>query len=353
MFEGLKTAPPVSTAAVFTLTPIIAAGFGWLLLRQITTARIALALVIGGAGAVWVIFRADLAALMRFQVGKGEITYFWGCVAHALYTPLVRKLNRGESPVAFSFGVLISGFVMLTVWGWGDIIATDWRALPGIAGDAALYGVLCKRRDLCAFAICRAQAACVEGHGLYISDAFMGHPVGDCARQPRALGLVLRGLPRRWWRWGCWCGTEGAKVFEDVCPSVGMSDWLDFRGDLPLQKPFERIEVQLLEHPEPPIQTVAVRIASGMSLHQITRPRRSWAMRPASARVLRCFEMAARDMSKGSATSVTAMSSSRSMVRIARRVGSARAAKIWSRRVSEGRAMAGFRRARADRQLKG
>ncbi len=41
MFEGLKTAPPVSTAAVFTLTPVLAAGFGWLLLRQITTARMA------------------------------------------------------------------------------------------------------------------------------------------------------------------------------------------------------------------------------------------------------------------------------------------------------------------------
>src|SRR6056297_138516 len=37
MFEGLKTAPPVSTAAVFTLTPIMTAGFGYLLLRQVLT----------------------------------------------------------------------------------------------------------------------------------------------------------------------------------------------------------------------------------------------------------------------------------------------------------------------------
>ncbi len=33
MFEGSKTAPPASAAAVFTLT----AGFGWLLLRQVLT----------------------------------------------------------------------------------------------------------------------------------------------------------------------------------------------------------------------------------------------------------------------------------------------------------------------------
>ncbi|MEO0905714.1 MAG: EamA family transporter, partial [Pseudomonadota bacterium] len=39
MFEGLKTAPPVSAAAVFTLTPILTAGFGWVLLRQMLTPR--------------------------------------------------------------------------------------------------------------------------------------------------------------------------------------------------------------------------------------------------------------------------------------------------------------------------
>ncbi len=139
MFEGLKTAPPVSTAAVFTLTPILSAGFGWLLLRQVTTPRIAAALAIGGAGAVWVIFRADLAALLRFQVGKGEITYFWGCLAHALYTPLVRKLNRGESPVVFSFGVLVTGFLLLTLWGWSDIVTTTWSTLPVIVWISLLY----------------------------------------------------------------------------------------------------------------------------------------------------------------------------------------------------------------------
>ena len=67
MFEGLKTANPVSAAAVFTLTPVMAAGFGWLLMRQITTRWMAPALAIGASGALWVIFRADLEALLRFR----------------------------------------------------------------------------------------------------------------------------------------------------------------------------------------------------------------------------------------------------------------------------------------------
>lgn len=139
MFKGLQTADAVSTAAVFTLTPIIAAGFGWLLLRQITTPRMALALTVGAVGALWVIFRADLAAFLRFQIGSGEIIYFWGCVAHAIYAPMVRKLNRGEPAVVFTFGMMVAGFVLLVLWGWRDVLETDWAALPAIVWICLIY----------------------------------------------------------------------------------------------------------------------------------------------------------------------------------------------------------------------
>jgi drug/metabolite transporter (DMT)-like permease len=130
MFEGLKTAPPVSTAAVFTLAPVLAAGFGWLVLRQVATGRIALALAVGAVGALWVIFRADLGALLRLDVGRGEAIYFVGVALHALYTPMVRRLNRGEPPVVFTLGMLVAGLLVLTLYGWADIRATDWAGLP-------------------------------------------------------------------------------------------------------------------------------------------------------------------------------------------------------------------------------
>lgn len=139
MFWGLKTAAPVSAAAVFTLTPIMTAIFGWLVLRQITTARIALALAIGAAGAVWVIFRADWAAFTTFEIGRGEIIYFIGCICHALYVPLARKLNRGESALVFTFGMLLAGFLTLLVAGWPAIMETDWLALPWMVWVTLFY----------------------------------------------------------------------------------------------------------------------------------------------------------------------------------------------------------------------
>ncbi len=139
MFEGLKTAPPVSTAAVFTLTPVITAVFGWLLLRQVTTPRMALALAVGAGGALWVIFRADLSAALAFEIGRGEAVYFAGCVAHAVYTPMLRKLNRGERGLEFIFWVMVAGFVCLMGWGWRAVWATEWTALPGIVWVTILY----------------------------------------------------------------------------------------------------------------------------------------------------------------------------------------------------------------------
>ena len=139
MFQGLKTAEPIATAAVFTLTPALAAGFGWLTLRQRLTRRMALALAIGGVGALWVIFRADLQRLLALQIGRGEVIYFAGCVAHALYAPLVRKFNRGESAVVFTFGTMIAGWLILTVAGAPAILATDWPALPAIVWITLVY----------------------------------------------------------------------------------------------------------------------------------------------------------------------------------------------------------------------
>jgi drug/metabolite transporter (DMT)-like permease len=142
MFTGLETAQPVSLAAVFTLNPILAGGFGWLLMRQITTPRMALALTIGGLGALWVVFRGDLAAVLAFRIGTGEAIYFWGCVAHALYVPLLRLLSRGEPALMFNAGILVTGAGVLCLYGARAILATDWLVLPAIVWVTIVYTAL-------------------------------------------------------------------------------------------------------------------------------------------------------------------------------------------------------------------
>jgi drug/metabolite transporter (DMT)-like permease len=132
MFEALKTAPPVSASAVFTLTPIFSGIFGYVLLRQVMTRRMALALAVGAVGALWVIFRADWQAFLAFEIGRGELIFLVGCTLHALYTPLVRLWNRGEHPVVFSFGAMLGAAALLCGFGFAEFLKTDWASLPPI-----------------------------------------------------------------------------------------------------------------------------------------------------------------------------------------------------------------------------
>ena len=193
MFEGLKTAAPVSASAVFTLTPLMAAGFGWLLLRQRFSSRIAAALVLGGAGALWVIFRADLAALLRLELGRGEAIYLFGCVAHALYTPLVARLNRGEGAAEFSLGVVLTGAILLTVLGAPSLLATDWTALPPIVWVTLVYVAVfasAATMVLLQFAALRLPSAKVMAYTYLVPAWVLLWEAGFGAAPPPALVLL-------------------------------------------------------------------------------------------------------------------------------------------------------------------
>ncbi|MBB3992611.1 drug/metabolite transporter (DMT)-like permease [Sulfitobacter undariae] len=207
MFEGLKTSTPVRSAAVFTLVPAMSGVFAWFLLRQRMTLRMLVSLVIGGAGALWVIFRADMAALLAFDIGRGELIYLVGCIAHAVYTPMVRRLNRGESAVVFSFGVLVAGTLWLALVGAPDILSTDWSGLRPLVWITILYVAICASAItfvLVQFATLRLPSAKVMAYTYLVPswvilwEAVLGNPLppllvgGGIALTVLALLLLLR-----------------------------------------------------------------------------------------------------------------------------------------------------------------
>ncbi len=207
MFEGLKTAPAVSASAVFTLTPVMSAIFGFMLLRQRLTRRMAIALALGAAGALWVIFRGDLALFVAFEVGRGEAIYFLGCIAHALYTPLLARLARGEPGFAYVFGILTACAIVLTLLGWDDVRATRWTSLPAIVWIALAYLALVASAvttALISYAAQRLPSAKVMAYTylvpswVIIWEVFLGHgapsarPLIGVVLTMLALGLLLR-----------------------------------------------------------------------------------------------------------------------------------------------------------------
>lgn len=139
MFEGLRSATPISAAAVFTLMPAMSSFLGFIILKQKISSYSLVAIIIGTIGSLWVVFRADMLALVVFRVGTGELIYFLGCIAHAFLPILFRQLNRGENAIMVTYGMLVSGTVILSVYGAEEILQTNWKGLTFLIWGTIVY----------------------------------------------------------------------------------------------------------------------------------------------------------------------------------------------------------------------
>ena len=146
-----------------------------LLVGQRSGPAVILSLVVAGLGAVVVIFRGDLGALLRFEIGRGELIYFVGCVAYAFYTPLLRRFSRGEPSLVQSFWTLLATAICIALSGIPDIAATDWLHLPAVVWWVVLYlavGPTAICFFLIQFASLRLPAPKVIAYG-YLTPAFV------------------------------------------------------------------------------------------------------------------------------------------------------------------------------------
>ncbi len=109
MFFSLRYTSSLNVSVIFTLVPSISALFAAFINRERITFGLILALVTGLIGAIWVIFRGNLVLLAAFAWNRGDLIFFGGCLAMALYTPLVRLVHRGEPLETMTFWVLVSG----------------------------------------------------------------------------------------------------------------------------------------------------------------------------------------------------------------------------------------------------
>ncbi len=209
MFAALEFTSPVQTGAVFTLMPLISAGFALLFIGQKTRPDVLVALVIAALGAIWVIFRADLQAILSFDVGRGELIYFVGVVCHGAYVPLIRRFGLGENPVAFGFWVVVFTIPWLLPTGAVPLATTDFASLPMTVWATIAYLSIVTTAItfmLLQYASMRLPAPKVLGYGyltptfIILLEGLLGHgwasPAVFVGALVTAAGLLVMGLLR-------------------------------------------------------------------------------------------------------------------------------------------------------------
>jgi drug/metabolite transporter (DMT)-like permease len=200
MFVALEITLPVATSAVFTLLPLMTAVTGFVLVGQRAGGAVLASLALAGAGSLWVIFRGDVAALLGFDIGQGELIFFVGCIAYALYTPLLRRYSRGEPAAVLSFWTLLASAVCIALSGLPEIFAADWLHLPPLVWWVVLYlaiGPTALSFFLIQYASLHLPAAKVIAYGyltpafVIVLEALLGHGLPAPTVLAGALAIVL------------------------------------------------------------------------------------------------------------------------------------------------------------------
>lgn len=132
MFEALRLTSALNTGAIFALVPLLTAAIAYLVLRQRLRAREVAALLIAAAGTVFVVFDGSLERLLAVRLGAGERIFLVGCTVYAGYSPAIRRLDMGTSPLLVSCWTVIAGSLVLALYAAPTILATDWRAVEPV-----------------------------------------------------------------------------------------------------------------------------------------------------------------------------------------------------------------------------
>jgi len=130
MFLALRMTTALNTSVLFTLVPGLSAIYAALIIKERLGANRMIALLLGLVGAVWVIFRGDLHLLLTLSWNRGDAVFFVGCLAMGLYTPLIRRMHRGEPMEVMTFWVLVSGCLWLLPIGAVALSRVDWLSVP-------------------------------------------------------------------------------------------------------------------------------------------------------------------------------------------------------------------------------
>lgn len=141
MFQALKETSPLNTSTIYTTLPLLTMLLGGLAGEPVPVRKLGV-LALSMAAAVWVIFRGNWNQMMAFQFSSGDLIFFVGTGCLAVYMLSMKKLQRDESKVCFTFFSLLTATAALlvtAVWRTGGLAFPDagvWLGIGYLAGPS-------------------------------------------------------------------------------------------------------------------------------------------------------------------------------------------------------------------------
>ena len=139
MFFSLRFTTALNTSVIYTLVPSLSGVYAAVWLHERLHASRIAALLLGMAGAVWVIFRGDMSLLGAMVWNRGDLVFFGGCLAMAAYPLAIRSLHRGEAMAVMTFWILVTGSLWLMIIAGYRLPRTNWGVVSTFVWAGIAY----------------------------------------------------------------------------------------------------------------------------------------------------------------------------------------------------------------------
>ena len=123
-FHGLSLTSPIDASIIMTSGPVMVLFFSYIFLKEKITNRKILGVVVGGLGAVLLIWYG------RNETGSssllGNVFVFVNACSYALYLVFVKPLMKKYHALTVISWVFLFGFIFMFPFGINDLISTDF-----------------------------------------------------------------------------------------------------------------------------------------------------------------------------------------------------------------------------------
>lgn len=125
-FHGLNLTSPIDASIIITAIPIVVLIFSAIILKEKITKNKLLGLLIGGIGAVLLIWYGNKAEGTSSLFGN--LLIFLNACSYGLYLVLVKPLMKKYNSLTVISWVFLFGFFFMFPFGLPDILQTDFNA---------------------------------------------------------------------------------------------------------------------------------------------------------------------------------------------------------------------------------
>lgn len=139
MFEALRYTSAVNTGAIYTMVPAITAIFAFLINKEKASIRRSMGLMVGTIGALWIVFRGDVQAVIGLELNYGDVIFMFGVTCMSFYSSMIKRVYKGEPMVVMTFWVILTGGFWLLMLSLSSLPSIEWRQVELSVYGGVLY----------------------------------------------------------------------------------------------------------------------------------------------------------------------------------------------------------------------